>query len=138
MTDISDLREGGEIEAVVRLTVASGTTQRVAAGEGGARMTTQTRVLPELDEALDFDPTCTIGHNQSPHGLWYADPCEARASWVAILSCCGQARLGCESHKVRYTEHPALSTRWACVDCGAWWLPDAPASERFSRIERIR
>lgn len=99
-------------------------------------MTTQTRVLPELDEALDFEPTCTVGHGLSSN--WYVDPCYAQASWAALMSCCGRSRLWCEPHKIKYTEHPAQSTFWECVNCGELWSADAPASARYSRIERIR
>lgn len=50
-------------------------------------MTTQTRVLPELDEALDFDPTC-----ESPCG------CDRTAEWYAELTC-GCSALACGNHK---------------------------------------
>ena len=86
-------------------------------------MTTQTRVLPELDEALDFDPTCCVGH----HDRSDYDPCNRPADWLTVRQCCGRASLLCEPHKDEY-----LAKGWRiCAYCRT-------SPFEYSRIERIR
>lgn len=82
-------------------------------------MTTQTRALPDLDEALDFEPMCEMPN------------CDARADWWGRLECGCANHFGCDFHvkgdqsrlvpatvvckRCGYTAPPAVMIRWVRI-----------------------
>ena len=72
-------------------------------------MTTQTRALPDLDEALDFEPTC-----QSKRG------CDHRAEWSGQLECGCDLIILCAYHKADVDRTiRSWAAGWTCNNCGA-------------------
>lgn len=87
-------------------------------------MTTQTRALPDLDESLDWDPACVVGHHdQSDY-----EPCSQPAAWLSVRRCCGRASFWCESHYAIFMD--------GCGNRRCAYCKSVPVA--YSRIERIK
>ena len=69
-------------------------------------MTTQTRVLPDLDEALDWAPEC----------CWTG--CAALATWHGVTMCGCQDAFECNAHKVE-EERKIRQGAGRCSECRA-------------------
>lgn len=65
--------------------------------------TTQTRVLPDLDEALDWDPTCEWGAG-----------CDRAAAWFGQPPCKHDPKMSCQEHRA---ETVKCKRRFRCREC---------------------
>lgn len=85
----------------------------------------QTRTLPELDPALDFDIPCDV------------PTCERSAAWLAVMSCCGDNGFHCVecavNLRVRIASVFAGPSLITCGTCGTFL-----ASPRDVRWEPVR
>lgn len=95
---------------------------------------TATQTMPTSDvlEAMDFEPTCTVGEHPDDH----RKRCGLAAEWYGVVRCCGALMLWCTPHReCLRRESPTGS--WDCGHCGET-VPGPRAEQCYSRIERIR